>query len=235
MTTELSTAKYLAPDVGQVPLTEGPAPAPAPVPVATEADTPLYAPVAPESAPQPVRQRPTWTVGLTIIAALLGLFGFTGAVGGAFGAIGQYGITNTDPATIAKFQKQTASQAIVYQRTIAKRKQFSTVIYFHNGMCFLVGLGFLLSAAMLFARKTEANSVASTVCLAAIMYNCLTFVVTWLTLPSFKGLPNMPEGAAQMAIGVAIAFTGVIVLFKIAMYLGFVYYFSRPRIKAVFA
>lgn len=230
MTTELSSAKYLSPEYLQEPGVDGNT---AP-PVATEANSTIYSQETPTNAPA-LRQKPRLTTGLIIVALLLGLFGFSGVVGGSFGALGQVAITNADPATLSKLQTRSGKDTVVYKRTIENLKQFSTVVYFHYGLCFLVGLGFLASSVMLLARKADANSFASTVCLAAIMYNCLTMVVTWLTMPSFKGLKGVPEGAAEFAFYAAIGATAVFVVIKIGIYLGLVAFFSKERVKAVYA
>ncbi|QEG20915.1 hypothetical protein [Mariniblastus fucicola] len=220
MTTELSSAKYLPAEYNEPE-----------VPVASEASLNSQASYSPGNPYTAQTQRQSSTTMLTVIACLLGLFGVVGIMGGAFGALGQVTISNLDASQISAGMGE---QAEVYRRSIETTKQFSTVIYLHNGICALVGLGFIVSCAMLLTRREDANSFASTICIAAIFYNCLTVVVTWVTLPSFEGIRGMPEGAATMATGFAVGFAVIGALIKLGVYGFIISYLSKPGIKAIF-
>lgn len=232
MSTELSSAKYLSPELVQ------PAVETAPIAATAAAEgAPDYSP-APFAAPTAYAAQPSgakWTVMLSVITMLLGLAGFFGVLGGSFGALGHLALTNNDSIQQAAFKGHQGEEAIIMQRTLAKREQFSTVILLHNGVCVLIGLGFLASCVLLALRKTDANSFASTMCFAAIFYNGLTLVVAYLLLPSFENLPNMPDGAAGIAWSVAIGATAMVTLFKIGTYVFMMNYLSKSKIKALFA
>ncbi len=223
MTTELSSAKYLPAE-----LQEGY--------VAQESDIQAtvlgHAIADPSQSFRPARKTPTGFV--TFIACFLTLAGVLGVIGGAFGAIGQTVVANIDTAQISNSMSSKGQEAVVYRRAIETLKKFSLVVYLHNGICVLVGLGFIASCFLLMKRHPDASSFAATACMAAIFYNCLTVVVTWVTMPSFEGMSGIPDGAATMALAIAVGFSAFIALMKIGFYGFLIAYLSKPSIKAIY-
>lgn len=235
MNTELSSAKYfsaeLAEGLGINSVEDGshiiadPTEAFA---TSTESTVDAYASPGPS---RPVRRASTGLV--TFFAIFLGLAGVLGVFSSAMGALGHTAVVSADNSAFAI--PNGGHEAEIYRRTIEKSKQLSTVIYLHHGICLLVGLGFIASCFVLLAGKVEANSFASTACIAAIFYNCLTFVVTFISMPSFEGLSGLPEGFASTAFAAAIGVTGFFIFLKICFYVFMVVYFSKPSIKAIYA
>ena len=234
MNTELSSAKYFSAELAEGLGINGQQDGSETVADPTRAFT-ASAGVASDAyaSSRPARRRSTGMV--TFFAIFLGLAGVLGVFGGAIGAIGQTVIVSTDVESLTLPNSGHGHEAVIHQRTTEKLKQLSTVIYLHYGICVLVGLGFIASCFVLFTGKVEANSFASTACIAAIFYNCLTFVVTYITMPSLEGLSGLPEGFASTAFAAAIGVTGFFIFLKICFYLFMVFYFSRPSIKAIYA
>lgn len=223
MTTELSSAKYLPAELTETldysTATGGVA----------DPSKPLgggYQPHRPTRKPSPGM--------ISVIAVFLAIAGFIGILGGAFGALGQLGIDNMDTAKMTSAYRGQGHQAETYRRTIENRKRFSLVGYMHNGICVLVGFGFLASCFLLKANRPDANSFASTACIAAIFYNLLTIVVTWLTMPSLQGISGLSDEAASFAFVFAIGFTAVLTLMKIGLYTGIIAYMSSAGVKAAY-
>ena len=225
MTTELSSAKYLPAE-----LTEGF------YNDAQESDVTGQSIADPSQAyassgyQQPTRKASTGLV--TFFACFLALAGIIGIFSGVFGAIGQAAITSVDSSQISS--QGTHQQAEIIRRTLENQKKFSIVVYLHSGIRVLVGLGFVASCIVLFTRRRDADSFATTAFTAAIFYNIMTIAVTWATMPSLEGLPGIPEGTATMASAIGIGFMAIGILFKIGFYGFAIAYFSRPSVKAIF-
>lgn len=235
MTTELSSAKYFNPELtASLGLNDPEGNSQVPVTGHSIADP--SKPVNAYATPGHVPAQKASPMFVTVIACFLALAGIVGVLGGAFGAVGQAAIASMDTSQMAQAMGGSgqAQQFETYSRTVATLKNFSLVIYLHNGICALVGAGFLASCFFLLTHRPEANSFASTACFAAIFYNCLTVVVTWVTFPSLEGMSGMPDGAAAMAMTIAIGVTAFVAMFKICCYGFMIFYLSKPNVKAVF-
>jgi hypothetical protein len=233
MATELSSTKYLPAELREsigLDVQEGDI-------AVTATDQPIADPSQAFASPsyQPSVRKPS-TGFVTFLACFLALAGVLGILGGAFGAVGQAAISNSDSSQITQALSRGGNrqEAEIYRRTMENQKKFSLVMYLHNGICVLVGLGFVASSIVLFTRKTEANSFAATAFCAAIFYNCMTVAVTWATMPSLKGISGMPEGAATAAFAVGVGFVAIMALVKIGFYGIAIAYLSRPNVKAIF-
>jgi len=240
MSTELSSAKYLPPELTEnVDVVVGNSEVEVAIAGHQIADPsqPLQASPAPNYAEVvTAARRPTQTPTLvSAIMIFLAIAGVIGVISSLFGVMGQLAVSSIDVHEMTSAMQGNSQQAEIMRRTIATQQQFSLVVFLHNGICFLVGIGFLASCVLLNKKRIDANSFASTACFAAIFYNILTLVVTWVMMPSLKGIPDLPEDA--MAVGVAIAM-GIAVVFT-AIKLGFygliIAYLSSASVKAVYA
>lgn len=235
MSTELKSAQFLSAQFQQ-DLQDAVAGPPEPQSTVTESSSP------PAFHRPPRRQDGV----VSFITWTLAIFGGFGACGGAW-SLYSYA---TSPPELEQVQNAFAGnpelekafaghpgfqmQQEILNRTIAAREKCSPVVYFNMVLRVLVGIGFIASCVCLLTYRRGACSLAALCCVAAIIYNISSVVLTYLMMPSLDGIAGMPPRAGFFAVLIGVGVTAAVSLFKSGFYLFFALYLSKPNIKAMY-
>lgn len=171
---------------------------------------------------------------LSFITWTLAIFGGAGVVGGALALAGYAMSSQNRDEVIRMYERQPLAEQEILRRTFAAQEKYEAVIYFNMALRILVGVGFIFSCIFLYTYRANASSFAALCCVAAIFYNISTIVMTWLTMPSFEGIGDLPPEVGAFAGAIGIGVVAIFAFIKIGLYAFFAAYLSKQNIKAIF-